>query len=121
VILEADSMYRVDSDELTDDANTQMESLASALAETDGLDVLVVAHTDATGPAAYNLALSQRRAAAVGRALAGRSGSISNLETLGRGEDEPLATDETIEGRRRNSRIEIALYRSPDSQSADGA
>lgn len=68
----------------------------------------MVGHTDATGSDAYNLTLSQERAAAVRDYFA----SLDSLSTVtisseGRGEANPLASNETEEGRSRNRRVEI--------------
>lgn len=65
-------------------------------------------HTDAVGSAAYNLALSQRRAAAVKAALIQRYGIGANrLTDVGYGEARPIATNATTKGRALNRRVEL--------------
>jgi outer membrane protein OmpA-like peptidoglycan-associated protein len=71
------------------------------------VNVMVVGHADATGEPAINDPLSARRAAAVARALRGVPGT--RVETAARGEDEPFTTDETVEGRTRNRRVDVVL------------
>jgi outer membrane protein OmpA-like peptidoglycan-associated protein len=71
--------------------------------------VTIVGHTDSTGSDAYNQSLSQRRAAAVLAELNRRGVPASRLQALGRGEDEPRASNATAAGREQNRRVEILL------------
>ena len=71
------------------------------------VNVMVVGHADATGEPAVNDPLSARRAAAVARALRGLRGV--RVETAARGENEPFTTDETVEGRERNRRVDVIV------------
>ena len=67
-------------------------------------------HTDSTGPETYNLRLSQRRAQAVRRFLVSKCGiSASRLSARGYGEDRPVASNRTSQGRQRNRRVEVRL------------
>ncbi len=69
--------------------------------------ILIAGHTDATGSETYNQSLSERRAAAVSRALSERGVSPARLEAVGYGESRPIADNATPEGRARNRRIEF--------------
>jgi len=76
--------------------------------------LIVEGHTDARGPADYNLRLSRRRAEAVRRYLIRRHGiAPERLQTSGYGETRPVANNETPEGRTTNRRIDIVI--SPQS------
>jgi outer membrane protein OmpA-like peptidoglycan-associated protein len=66
-------------------------------------------HTDWIAPAAYNRALSERRARAVARSLAAAGVAEGRLSAKGYGEDVPLASNDTPEGRAVNRRIEIKI------------
>jgi outer membrane protein OmpA-like peptidoglycan-associated protein len=57
--------------------------------------------------------LSERRAASAARYLRSR-GVDRNIDTAGRGEREPVASNETDSGRSRNRRVEVAIYASPE-------
>jgi outer membrane protein OmpA-like peptidoglycan-associated protein len=70
---------------------------------------MLVGHTDATGSEAYNQGLSERRAYSAQSYLNGR-GVTRPIKTLGRGEIEPVATNETEAGRAKNRRVEVAIY-----------
>ncbi len=71
--------------------------------------VIVVGHTDSVGSSAVNVALSKKRAAAVAREL--DLSDPARLTVEGVGDTQPIASNETAEGRRRNRRIEIVVPR----------
>jgi outer membrane protein OmpA-like peptidoglycan-associated protein len=73
-----------------------------------GLTIEVAGHTDNTGDAGANLALSQQRADAVRTYLVQQGVSQNALTAKGYGDTKPIATNETEEGRFRNRRIEFA-------------
>ena len=73
------------------------------------LRVLVIGHTDAVGPAAYNRQLSTERADAVREALATYGIASSRIRADGRGEVEPRADNDTVDGRQANRRVEIMV------------
>lgn len=76
-----------------------------------GVRVIIEAHTDDSGNAAYDLDLSHRRARAVLAYLEGRGVPAQRLEAIGRGAAEPLGSNDTLEGRASNRRIEFRLVR----------
>ena len=69
--------------------------------------VRVEGHTDATGPAEYNRDLSRRRAEAVRDMLIVAGVNAERLQVVAHGEDQPLATNETADGRRINRRVQL--------------
>lgn len=71
--------------------------------------ITVVGHTSSNGTAAYNQALSERRADAVARLLATRY-PAARIHSLGRGETQPIADNSTPEGAARNRRIAVHLH-----------
>lgn len=71
--------------------------------------VTIVGHTDSRGSDEYNLGLSEERAASVKRWLTDRGIEGSRLTVVGKGESEPIATNETAEGQRLNRRIQFFL------------
>ena len=84
----------------------EVAGLMSSRAE---LDVVVVGHADAIGPSAYNHALSVRRAEAVGAFLRARGIAEARMRLRGEGEDHPVASNDTPEGRARNRRTELTV------------
>lgn len=73
-------------------------------------------HTDATGSDSYNASLSQQRAAAASSFLTREGVASSRLRTSGRGEAEPVATNDTEYGRQQNRRIEVAIVASASAR-----
>ena len=102
-------LYDFDSDAVKADAATNLKNLAASLQKYPNTDLLIVGHTDAVGADDYNQSLSQRRAAAAASYLASQGVSASRLRSLGRGETEPIATNDTEAGRQQNRRVEIAI------------
>lgn len=94
-----------------------LETFASGLSKDGaGMHVRIVGHTDSTGSEAINNPLSRERAESVKDFLIDRGVPASRVETVGRGEREPIASNETAEGRAKNRRVEIFL-RDPEQKS----
>ena len=107
-------LYDFDSAELRPQARTNLRNLASTLEDFEETEVLVVGHTDATGTDAYNQRLSELRAVAAAEFLTEQGIRPSRITTVGRGESEPVAANETAEGRQENRRVEVAIYASEE-------
>lgn len=103
-------LYDFDSDVIRADAAQNLRNLAASLDKYANTDLLIVGHTDAVGTSDYNQALSQRRATSAASYLAAQGVSSARLQAVGRGETEPLATNDTEAGRQLNRRVEIAIY-----------
>ena len=71
--------------------------------------VIAVGHTDATGPASYNQALSNRRAEAVKAYLVSKGIESNRIYTEGKGLTQPVADNSTREGRAKNRRVEVEV------------
>lgn len=87
-----------------------LEAFADGLSrDSAGMHVRIVGHTDSNGSDAVNNPLSRERADSVKDFLSDRGVAASRIETSGRGEREPIASNETAEGRAKNRRVEIFL------------
>jgi len=86
-----------------------LNDVASVLAEYPKTYIDVMGHTDADGSEVYNQALSERRAAAVANYLSARGVQSARLATKGFGEMKPIASNEAVEGKAANRRVEIKL------------
>lgn len=102
-------LYDFDSDVVRAESAQNLRSLAASLVKYPNTDLLIVGHTDAVGTSDYNQTLSQRRATAAANYLASQGVSAGRLRAVGRGETEPLATNDTEAGRQLNRRVEIAI------------
>ena len=86
-----------------------LSSVALVLQEFDKSIVDVYGHTDSQGSDAYNLQLSQQRATSVSQFLASQGVNPRRLNTQGFGESQPVATNDSEQGRAKNRRVEIAI------------
>jgi outer membrane protein OmpA-like peptidoglycan-associated protein len=103
------ALFENNSATLSPDGIAAMQSLFDKVAEYKGITAITVTgHTSASGPAAYNQDLSERRAAEVARLLSTRYPD-ANMTVIGMGEKQPIATNETPEGAARNRRVEIEI------------
>jgi outer membrane protein OmpA-like peptidoglycan-associated protein len=105
-------LFDVNSEALRPTAQHDLAELATSLKDYEGTSVLVVGHTDSTGTASYNQGLSERRATSARLALLQNGLAPDRVEAAGRGESEPVASNETAEGRQQNRRVEVAIYAS---------
>jgi outer membrane protein OmpA-like peptidoglycan-associated protein len=105
-------LFDYDSDVLRPAARENLATLASSLEKYPNTDLLIVGHTDSIGTDAYNQGLSERRAAAAANYLAGQGVARTRLRSVGRGESEPVAPNDTDADRQKNRRVEVAIYAS---------
>ena len=101
--------FEFDSTRLKPEAVTLLDKVGAALSaeELAAFSFSVEGHTDSSGPAEYNDGLSARRADAVRNFLVDSGVPGSRLDTVGHGESEPVAQNDTGEGRQRNRRVEL--------------
>lgn len=84
-----------------------LDEVAAVLKDNDDVDVRIDGHTDSRASDEYNMALSQRRAEAVVKALVKRGIPASRMESLGFGETQPIAPNDSEANMARNRRVEI--------------
>ncbi|MGR3436661.1 MAG: OmpA family protein [Shimia sp.] len=109
VTMPQDILFDVDSAALRPDLQSDLRQLAASMQQYPNTTVDIFGHTDNTGTAAYNQGLSQRRAQAVENVLIGNGVAPNRLRAIGRGEEQPIATNATDDGRRQNRRVEIVI------------
>jgi outer membrane protein OmpA-like peptidoglycan-associated protein len=90
-------------------AQNALNDVARVLASNQQTTIDVVGHTDSTGEDAYNLGLSERRAQAVAGYLSTQGVQQQRILWAGRGETNPVATNDTEQGRAMNRRVEIRI------------
>jgi outer membrane protein OmpA-like peptidoglycan-associated protein len=86
-----------------------LDSVAVVLNKYNKTTVDVIGHTDNVGNDGYNQVLSEERARSVAKYLAGKQVLADRLLIQGRGESQPVATNNTAEGRQKNRRVEIVI------------
>lgn len=95
------------SDYLNEDSRHYLDRIATHMIENSELRLQIDGHTDNTGPEAYNMSLSRRRAQSVHDYLSSKGIAVSRLLTKGNGPASPIASNDTREGRRQNRRVEF--------------
>jgi OmpA-OmpF porin, OOP family len=101
--------FEFDSDRLTPEAREILNDVAETLKAYPNIDVELEGHTDAIGSDNYNLGLSERRANSVKAYLEGRGIPARRMRPVGYGESQPIASNDTDEGREENRRVELTV------------
>ncbi len=109
VTFETDTLFSFDKADLQASGKAKLEDLVSKLQGTDIEIVVATGHTDATGPASYNEKLSMRRAQAVANFLISKGLPADRIFAKGKGEQQPIASNKTAEGRAKNRRVDIEV------------
>ena len=109
-------LFGFDSSIIRSQAAANLGELAASPEDFEDTDVLIVGHTDSVGDADYNQRLSERRAHSAADFLHERGIALDRLHAVGRGESEPVATNDTEAGRELNRRVEVAIYASEELQ-----
>ena len=104
-----DVLFATDSATLRSDLAYDIRAVANNLIRYPNSRIEVVGHTDNSGAAAYNQDLAQRRAVSVASILRDSGVPSGRIATIGRGEEQPIATNLTPEGRAQNRRVEIII------------
>ena len=94
---------------LTDAGNKILDEMVVALTKVGAKKVKIIGHTDSSGDANKNTVLSQERAMAVQNYLVSKSIAVDRLSTAGKGSSQPVADNSTVEGRKKNRRIEFEV------------
>jgi len=91
------------------DAVAVLDAAVETLKAEGGINVVVEGHTDSKGSEEYNVSLAQRRAAAVKQYLVKRGIPAARITTEGIGESQPVASNDTDDGRAQNRRVELRV------------
>ena len=92
-------------------AHDMLDNYSGYMTRNPSKNIKVTGHTDSTGSEAYNQSLSEKRANAVKSYLTGKGIDGNRIETSGMGENAPIATNKTKEGRAENRRVEIQVIK----------
>ncbi|MDE1253771.1 OmpA family protein [Vibrio aestuarianus] len=103
------SSFEHDSSTLTQQSEETLDKLVTYLNTYPQSRVEITGHTDSTGAAAYNQKLSEKRAQAVADAVIAKGIEASRITAKGEGESKPIASNDTVEGRKLNRRVDIVI------------
>jgi outer membrane protein OmpA-like peptidoglycan-associated protein len=104
-------LFKLQSSKLTQEAQSALDQVSSVLKQKVFSKVVVSGHADTTGPAEFNMKIGMDRANAVKEALTAKGISASKIEAVSYGEEKPRHSNNTLEGRQRNRRVEIEVKR----------
>lgn len=108
-------LFASNTAELQANSYSILDQIISTLEQCDEVvsenKLIIAGHTDSSGDEAYNLALSQRRADAVKAYIVNSITDVGLISSVGYGEKQPVESNETVEGRSQNRRIEFKLER----------
>lgn len=107
-------LFDFDSSALRPEARENLRKLAEIMGQNNDSNLLVVGHTDWIGDENYNLRLSERRARSAADYLVSQGLQRQRIEIEGKGEYEPIADNETEQGRQQNRRVEVAIFASDE-------
>jgi outer membrane protein OmpA-like peptidoglycan-associated protein len=102
-------LFGFDRSDLGTNAATNLDKLINVLNKYPDTDIEIIGHTDNKGTDDYNQGLSQRRANSVSAYLKNHGITSSRVSTKGMGESDPIASNETEEGRAQNRRVEFVI------------
>jgi len=102
-------LFETNSEKLLPIAHSSLQKLVSFLNKNADLNVLIIGHTDNIGNEKANLILSEKRAQSVGDFLILNNIPPNRIKTIGKGESQPVTTNDTPEGRSQNRRVEFQL------------
>lgn len=109
VVLSGDANFEFNKSKLLPNAYAVLDSLVSTMNAHTDYKWEIAGYTDGVGSAAYNIKLSQRRAKSVVDYLVSKGVKKPNLKSVGYGKENPIATNDTPEGRAMNRRVEIKV------------
>ncbi|GAK82918.1 outer membrane protein A precursor [Vibrio ponticus] len=101
--------FALNSTQLKPESAGKLDELVQLLNDYPQAQVTIVGHTDSSGAAEYNQMLSEKRAQAVADVLAERGIDPSRMTVSGEGESNPIASNDTREGRAQNRRVDISV------------
>lgn len=105
----SEASFDVGSSNVRSDARATYNKIANILVDYDQSIIHIVGHTDSTGTNEFNQGLSEDRARSVANTMSGQGVPSDRMRTEGRGENEPVASNATAEGRRKNRRVDIVI------------
>lgn len=109
VTLQAAALFDFDRAVLKPAGKAELDRLVAGLAAVNVETIIAVGHTDATGPDAYNQSLSIRRVESVKAYLVSKGVPSEQIKTEGKGETQPVASNQTREGRAQNRRVVVEV------------
>lgn len=113
VTFDSGILFGFNSSKLSEEASTNLTAFAEVLKSTPDADVAILGHTDNVGTEKANQSVSEKRAKAVADHLKAQGVEEKQLkDVLGMSFSQPIASNDTEEGRAQNRRVEVYMYAS---------
>ncbi len=109
LLVERTITFKTNTAQLDENGYRVLDQVYRILKSHENLKLLIVGHTDAAGNETYNRELSKRRAQAVANYLKQKGLTGATFEIIGKGSSEPIASNNTQQGRQKNRRVEILI------------
>jgi len=109
VTFEEGILFATNSSTLNPASQDALNKFATSLKNNQETNIVISGHTDNTGNDAINDPLSEKRADAVANFLKSKGVAGGRMTTIGAGSRQPVATNETAEGRQQNRRVEVVI------------
>lgn len=109
LVMSSDITFETDKSAIRENFYPTMDSVATVLKKYSNNSIIVTGYTDNTGTKTHNQTLSEARAQNVGNYLVSKGVSMYRVSTNGMGENNPVASNATAQGRAKNRRVEITL------------
>ncbi len=110
LIMPGNITFATDGRNLNSKFYNVLDSVALVVKEYNKTTIVVAGYTDSTGSASYNQKLSEDRASSVADFIVNKKINPARIEVVGFGEQNPIATNKTAQGRSLNRRVEITLF-----------
>ncbi len=110
VTFESGILFAIDQSNLTGVAQTKIKDLANVFTKYPDSYILIEGHTDASGSADHNMALSEQRAKSVAGYLESQGVAVNRIKTAWYGETQPKFPNDTKDHMAQNRRVEFAIY-----------
>ncbi|WP_161889272.1 OmpA family protein [Pontibacter russatus] len=102
-------LFETASSKIAKSSFSELNLLTKYLQDNPSVEIEIAGHTDSVGDESYNLRLSQDRADAIGKYLIDKGTEAKRLTMKGYGKEVPVASNETMEGRQKNRRVEFRI------------
>ena len=116
VVTLGDTLFETGNSQLKGNAFANLGKLSAFLNQYPERNLVIEGHTDSVGNKSSNQALSQRRADSVRQYLLQQGVAANRLTAFGKGEDAPIASNDSVSGRALNRRVEVIIANPPVSQ-----
>jgi outer membrane protein OmpA-like peptidoglycan-associated protein len=110
VTFDSGILFDVNQSALQQEARDNIQKMAEVMKKYGETEIVIQGHTDSSGSDELNQRLSEQRAQSVADYIVSKGINASRIFTEGFGEREPIADNSTVEGRKQNRRVELAIF-----------